>query len=69
VSGGTALVHEAYLRQVGEQRFDGRSHFFAAATAAIRRILAEQARRRLSARRGGQRRREDFDHDRRAGPG
>jgi DNA-directed RNA polymerase specialized sigma24 family protein len=27
----TALVHEAYLRLVGEQQFDGRGHFFAAA--------------------------------------
>jgi len=27
----TALVHEAYLRLVGDQRFDGRGHFFAAA--------------------------------------
>jgi DNA-directed RNA polymerase specialized sigma24 family protein len=26
----TALVHEAYLRLVGDQRFDGRGHFFAA---------------------------------------
>src|SRR5205085_2321608 len=35
----TALVHEAYLRLVGDQRFDGRGHFFAAAAEAIRRIL------------------------------
>jgi DNA-directed RNA polymerase specialized sigma24 family protein len=27
----TALVHEAYLRLVGDQKFDGRGHFFAAA--------------------------------------
>lgn len=26
----TALVHEAYLRLVGDQKFDGRGHFFAA---------------------------------------
>lgn len=57
----TALVHEAYLRLVGRagsvsdgsQRFDGRSHFFAAAAEAMRRILVEQARKRLSAKRGG----------------
>src|SRR5688500_15052979 len=30
----TALVHEAYLRLVGDQRFDGRGHFFAAAAEA-----------------------------------
>jgi RNA polymerase sigma factor (TIGR02999 family) len=64
----TALVHEAYLRLVGDQRFDGRGHFFAAAAEAIRRILVEQARRRLSAKRGGQYQREDLDHDRLAAP-
>jgi RNA polymerase sigma factor (TIGR02999 family) len=38
----TALVHEAYLRLVGHdpgQRWDGRSHFFAAAAEAMRRIM------------------------------
>jgi len=35
----TALVHEAYLRLVGEQKFNGRGHFFAAAAEAMRRIL------------------------------
>ena len=42
----TALVHEAFLRLVGDQRFEGQRHFFAAAAEAIRRILVEQARRR-----------------------
>ena len=28
----TALVHEAYLRLVGDQQFENRGHFFAAAT-------------------------------------
>lgn len=49
----TALVHEAYLRLVGDQQFDGRGHFFAAAAEAMRRILVEQARRRVSLKRGG----------------
>jgi len=62
----TALVHEAYLRLVGEQQFDGRGHFFAAAAEAIRRILVEQARRRKTARHGG--RREDLDPDHLAAP-
>jgi RNA polymerase sigma factor (TIGR02999 family) len=57
----TALVHEAYLRLVGNQQFDGRGHFFAAAAEAIRRILVEQARRRQSARHGGQNQRQDLD--------
>src|SRR5436305_15347224 len=57
----TALVHEAYLRLIGDQQFDGRGHFFAAAAEAIRRILVEQARRRRALKRGGARRREDLD--------
>ena len=36
----TALVHEAYLRLIGDQHFDGRGHFFAAAAEAMRRILS-----------------------------
>lgn len=40
----TALVHEAYLRLIGEQKFDGRGHFFAAAAEAMRRILVNHAR-------------------------
>jgi RNA polymerase sigma factor (TIGR02999 family) len=44
----TALVHEAFLRLVvGDQRFDGRGHFFAAAEA-LRRILVNHARDRIS---------------------
>jgi RNA polymerase sigma factor (TIGR02999 family) len=64
----TALVHEAYLRLVGDQQFDGRGHFFAAAAEAIRRILVEQARRRQAGKRGGGVRREDLDPDRLAAP-
>src|SRR5207253_11247346 len=49
----TALVHEAYLRLVGDQHFDGRGHFFAAAAAAMRRILLNHARDRNRLKRGG----------------
>jgi RNA polymerase sigma factor (TIGR02999 family) len=49
----TALVHEAYLRLVGEQHFDGRGHFFAAAAEAMRRILVENARRKGRRKHGG----------------
>jgi RNA polymerase sigma factor (TIGR02999 family) len=49
----TALVHEAYLRLVGDQQFDGRSHFFAAAAEAMRRILVNHARDRNRLKRGG----------------
>jgi RNA polymerase sigma factor (TIGR02999 family) len=57
----TALVHEAYLRLVGDQQFDNRRHFFAAAAEAMRRILVENARRKHSLKRGGDRRRLDLD--------
>jgi RNA polymerase sigma factor (TIGR02999 family) len=49
----TALVHEAYLRLVGDQRFDGIGHFFAAAAEAMRRILVNHARDRKRLKRGG----------------
>ncbi len=48
----TALVHEAYLRLVGDQQL-GRSHFFAAAAEALRRILVNHARDRKRLKRGG----------------
>src|SRR5271170_5970112 len=50
----TALVHEAYLRLIGDQQFDGRGHFFAAAAEAMRRILIENARRKARHKHGGQ---------------
>jgi RNA polymerase sigma factor (TIGR02999 family) len=62
--GATALVHEAYIRLVGDEaarRWNGRGHFFAAAAEAMRRILIEQARRRHSRKRGGDMRRVDLD--------
>jgi RNA polymerase sigma factor (TIGR02999 family) len=62
----TALVHEAYLRLVGNQagqHWQGRRHFFAAAAEAMRRILIDTARRKRAAKRGGQLRRHDFDPD------
>lgn len=51
----TALVHEAWLRLIGDgnQQFDGRAHFFAVAAEAMRRILVESARRKRSLKRGG----------------
>ncbi|MBO0697852.1 MAG: sigma-70 family RNA polymerase sigma factor [Zavarzinella sp.] len=57
----TALVHEAYLRLVGDQRFNGRGHFFAAAAEAMRRILVENARRKGRVRHGGGQRRIEFE--------
>jgi len=51
----TAVVHEAWLRLVGNENpeFAGRSHFFAAATEAMRRILIDRARRKCALRHGG----------------
>ena len=51
---GTALVHEAYLRLLGDQHFDGRGHFFAAAEA-MRRILVDAARRKKREKHGARR--------------
>jgi RNA polymerase sigma factor (TIGR02999 family) len=51
----TGLVHEAYLRLVGDagRGWENRGHFFSAAAEAMRRILIERARRRQSLKRGG----------------
>ena len=52
----TALVHEAYIRLVDDekvQRWTSRGHFFGAAAEAMRRILVEQARRKRTAKGGG----------------
>jgi RNA polymerase sigma factor (TIGR02999 family) len=49
----TALVHEAYLRLIGDQQFDDRGHFFSAAAEAMRRILVNHARERKRLKRGG----------------
>jgi RNA polymerase sigma factor (TIGR02999 family) len=69
----TALVHEAYLRLVaspgqaspgrrsGENHWNSRGHFFAAAAEAMRRILIERARGKAREKRGGDWRRVDFE--------
>jgi RNA polymerase sigma factor (TIGR02999 family) len=51
----TALVHEAWLRLVGNQnqQWHGRGHFFGAAAEAMRRILVENGRRKRAVRHGG----------------
>jgi len=59
----TALVHEAWLRLVGNepsQQWNGRGHFFGAAAEAMRRILVENARRKARLRHGGQLQRVDL---------
>jgi RNA polymerase sigma factor (TIGR02999 family) len=51
----TALVHEAYLRLVGQSdvQWESRAHFFAVAATAMRQILANHARAKRAAKRGG----------------
>lgn len=66
--GATALVHEAYLRLVGDQQFENRRHFFAAAAEAMRRILVERARRKSRLRHGGELQRVDLDSACQASP-
>jgi len=55
----TALVHEAYLRLIGDEStpWNSRGHFFAAAAQAMRQILVDQARRKSSRKHGGEYRR------------
>ncbi len=50
----TELVHEAYLRLVGDARVTsrGRAYFYAAASIAMRHVLVDAARRRNTAKRG-----------------
>src|SRR6185369_6200698 len=60
----TALVHDAYVRLVGDEPaggWAGRRHFFAAAAEAMRRILVERARHKGRQKHGGQWRRVELD--------
>jgi len=52
----TALIHEAYLKLVGQQekRWRNRAHFFGVAAQAMRHILVDYARSRQAAKRGGE---------------
>jgi RNA polymerase sigma factor (TIGR02999 family) len=62
----TALVHEAYVRLVGNadagQQWDSRRHFFAAAAEAMRRILIDRARDKGRLKRGGAWKRLPLEH-------
>lgn len=66
----TALVHEAYLRVVGnaerQPAWNGRGHFYAVAAEAMRRILVDSARRKQTFKHGGQLQRIDGLDDIRA---
>lgn len=56
----TALVHEAYLRLLGDGHpaWENRRHFFGAAAEAMRRVLIDHARAKKAERRGGDRSRD-----------
>ena len=56
----TALVHEVWLKLIGNQSkssWNNRNHFFAAAAQAMRRILVDSARARKRIKRGGDKKR------------
>ena len=59
----TALVHEAYLRLIGDEpvQWNSRGHFFSAAAEAMRRILIERARKKSACKNGGKLERVDLD--------
>jgi len=58
----TVLVHEAFLRLVGDEQitWEERGHFFRLAAEAMRRMLIDHARRRDTLKRGGNRRAMDL---------
>lgn len=62
----TALVHEVYLRLVGQRdasTWENRAHFFGAAAEAMRRILIDQARRKNALKHGGGAKRVELGDD------
>jgi RNA polymerase sigma factor (TIGR02999 family) len=61
----TVLVHEAYLRVVGDEDpgWNGRAHFLGAAARAMRRILVEEARRKARLKHGDGRERAELEPD------
>ena len=67
----TALVHEAYIRLLGQHSTDfaGRSHFFAIAAQMIRRVLLDHARAGKAEKRGGEQIRVEFTTNLAAGNG
>jgi RNA polymerase sigma factor (TIGR02999 family) len=64
----TGLVHEAYMRLVGpvetgNVEWDGRGHFFGAASEAMKRILIDRARSKATLKRGGDHQKIQLDWD------
>ncbi|MEZ5943911.1 MAG: sigma-70 family RNA polymerase sigma factor [Planctomycetaceae bacterium] len=61
----TALVHEAYLRLVGDNdlKWENRGHFFAAAARSMRQILINRAIQKKTVKHGGHLNRIDLSED------
>ena len=59
----TGLIHEAYLKLVGQEEkgWQNRAHFFGVAAQAMRHILVDDARARHAAKRGGEAHEVSFD--------
>jgi RNA polymerase sigma factor (TIGR02999 family) len=59
----TALIHEAYVRLLGQQmpNWEGRTHFFGVAAHLMRQVLVDNARKHRSEKRGGDLRRISLD--------
>ena len=53
--GATGLVHELYIKMMGQQGLDARDrgHFLAISARAMRQVMADAARRKAAAKRGG----------------
>lgn len=66
----TALVHESYLRLVGQTnlKWNSRGHFYAAAAEAMRRLLVERARRKKRLKHGGEYQRVELEEAEIVGP-
>ena len=63
--GATGLVHELYLKLMGQQNLDtrDRGHFLAISARAMRQVLADGARRRAAVKRGGGQANVTFEED------
>lgn len=59
----TALIHEAYLRMIGNNmpQWQSRAHFFGVAARLMRQILVDHARTRHATKRGGDRQKISLD--------
>ena len=59
----TSLVHEAFIKLIGQQQIDwrGRTHFLAIGAQAMRRILVDHAQHNKRQKREGERQRKTFD--------